>query len=84
MSQGTVEAAIAAYAAATNALDAEAIAGLLAPDALTVPVPEAAPAEGREAIRWRYGQQIAAADLARMSVAAVRVVGLFPASEEWS
>lgn len=50
----TIRAAIAAYFAANNAGDAEAVARLFAVDAQAHRVPGSAPVAGREAIRQLY------------------------------
>ncbi len=57
---GTVQAAIEGYFAANNALDANAVADLFAPDAQMHRVPGRSPTEGREAIRQVYQQLLAA------------------------
>jgi steroid delta-isomerase len=56
----TIRAAIAAYFAANNAGDAEAVARLFAADARAHRVPGGAPVEGREAVRQLYAQLLGA------------------------
>ncbi|MHB8645472.1 MAG: nuclear transport factor 2 family protein [Thermomicrobiales bacterium] len=55
-----IRAAVEGYFAANNALDADAVADLFAPDAQMHRVPGTSPTEGREAIRQVYRQLLAA------------------------
>ncbi|MCA1668297.1 MAG: SgcJ/EcaC family oxidoreductase [Thermomicrobia bacterium] len=56
----TIQTVVDGYFAANNALDADAVATLFAPDAQMHRVPGTPPAVGRETIRQVYGQVFAA------------------------
>jgi steroid delta-isomerase len=70
-----VQRAVGAYFAANDALDVDAIAALLAPDARMERVPGTPPIAGREAIRHAYAQFLAPFARARWEITRTHVAG---------